>query len=147
VLRDFEKGRVLKPYYRSLDELVEARNYAAERALLELLKTGRSALPAPPQRARRPETKLSRRMRRSSRARRLARRSRCTEVFLAPAALWPTQGRIHGSHASPDARACSTPSAGFVQLLRQSAREGGEAHRAVCAQLFVLQQLRAPAAR
>jgi len=30
---------VLKPYYRSLDELVEARNYAAERALLELLKT------------------------------------------------------------------------------------------------------------
>jgi len=73
VLRDFEKGRVLKPYYRWLDELVEARNYAAERALLELLKTGRSALPAPPQRARRPETKLSRRMRRSSRARRLAR--------------------------------------------------------------------------
>src|SRR5712671_409454 len=28
VLRDFEKGRVLKPYYRSLDELVEARSYA-----------------------------------------------------------------------------------------------------------------------
>ncbi len=51
VLRDFEKGRVLKPYYRTLDELVEARNYDAERALLELLKTGRSALPAPPQRA------------------------------------------------------------------------------------------------
>src|SRR6266850_1418254 len=73
VLRDFEKGRVLKPYYRTLDELVEARNSAAEKALLELLKTGRSALPAPPQRARRPETKLSRRMRRSPRARRLAR--------------------------------------------------------------------------
>ena len=73
VLRDFEKGRVLKPYYRTLDELVEARSYAAERALLELLKTGRSALPAPPQRARRPETKMGRRMRRSPRARRLAR--------------------------------------------------------------------------
>src|SRR6266478_2066382 len=73
VLRDFEKGRVLKPYYRTLDELVEARSYAAERALLELLKTGRSALPAPPQRARRPEAKMGRRMRRSPRARRLAR--------------------------------------------------------------------------
>ena len=73
VLRDFEKGRVLKPYYRTLDELVEARNSAAEKALLELLKTGRSALPAPPQRARRPETKMSRRMRRSARARWLAR--------------------------------------------------------------------------
>src|SRR6266446_7061332 len=73
VLRDFEQGRVLKPYYRTLDELVEARSYAAERALLELLKTGRSALPAPPQRASRPETKMGRRMRRSPRARRLAR--------------------------------------------------------------------------
>jgi len=73
VLRDFEQGKVLKSYYRTIDELVEARTSAAERALLELLKTGRSALPAPKQRARSRETKLSRRMRRSPRARRLAR--------------------------------------------------------------------------
>jgi DNA topoisomerase-1 len=73
VLREFEKGRVLEPYYRSLDELVEARSYAAERALLELLKTGRSALPAPAKNARMRETRLSRRMRGSTRARRLAR--------------------------------------------------------------------------
>src|SRR6266404_2263330 len=73
VLRDFEQGKVLKSYYRTLDELVEARTSAAERALLELLKTGRSALPAPKQRARPRETTLSRRMRRIPRARRLAR--------------------------------------------------------------------------
>jgi len=73
VLRDFEQGKVLKSYYRTLDELVEARTCAAERALLELLKTGRSALPPPKQRARPRETRLSRRMRRSPRARRLAR--------------------------------------------------------------------------
>jgi DNA topoisomerase-1 len=73
VLREFEKGKVLEPYYRSLDELVEARSYAAERALLELLKTGRSALPAPVKKARMRETRLSRRMRGSARARRLAR--------------------------------------------------------------------------
>jgi DNA topoisomerase IB len=73
VLRDFEQGKVLKSYYRTLDELVEARTYATERALLELLKTGRSALPPPKQRARHREPRLSRRMRRSPRARRLAR--------------------------------------------------------------------------
>jgi len=73
VLHDFEQGKVLKSYYRTLDELVEARTCAAERALLELLKTGRSALPPPKQRARPRETRLSRRMRRSPRARRLAR--------------------------------------------------------------------------
>src|SRR5260370_82102 len=47
VLRDFERGRVLRPYYRTLDELVQARSHAAERALVELLKTGRSAIATP----------------------------------------------------------------------------------------------------
>ncbi len=73
VLRDFERGRVLRTYYRTLEELVEARSDAAERALIELLKTGRSALPLPRNKPRPRETKLSRRMRRSGRARRLAR--------------------------------------------------------------------------
>src|SRR5215468_3154642 len=40
VLHDFERGRVLQSYYRNIDELVDARTHAAERALLELLKTG-----------------------------------------------------------------------------------------------------------
>src|SRR5207237_3711516 len=65
VLRDFEQGRVVKSYYGTLDELVEARTSTAERALLELLKSGRSALPPPKQRARPRETRLSRRMRHS----------------------------------------------------------------------------------
>jgi DNA topoisomerase-1 len=72
VLRSFEQGTVLKTHYKTLDELVEARTHGAEKALLELLKTGPSALAAPPKRARRGETRLSRRMRRSPRARRLA---------------------------------------------------------------------------
>jgi len=77
VLRDFERGRVLRPYYRTLDELVQARSHAAERALVELLKTGRSAIAtpgaAPSKKARPRETKLRRQMRRSGRARGLAR--------------------------------------------------------------------------
>jgi DNA topoisomerase I len=73
VLRDFQDGKVVKSFYRTIDELVAARTCAAEKALLELLKTGRSALPPPKQRARPRETRLSRRMRRSPRARRLAR--------------------------------------------------------------------------
>ncbi len=73
VLQSFEKGTVLGAYYRTIDELVEGRGHGAERALLDLLETGRSALPAPTKRARRRETKLSRRMRRSPQARRLAR--------------------------------------------------------------------------
>jgi DNA topoisomerase-1 len=73
VLRSFERGTVMKTYYKTIDDLVEARSHGAEKALLELLKTGRSALPAPPKRARHRETKLSRRMRRSPQARRLAR--------------------------------------------------------------------------
>jgi DNA topoisomerase-1 len=73
ILHSFEQGTVLKTYFKTVDELVEASTHGAEKALLELLKTGRSALPAPPKRARRRETKLSRRMRRSPRARRLAR--------------------------------------------------------------------------
>jgi DNA topoisomerase I len=73
VLQSFEKGTVLDTYFKTVDELVAARSHGAEKALLELLKTGRSALPSPPKRARRRETKISRRMRRSPRARRLAR--------------------------------------------------------------------------
>jgi len=73
VLRSFENGTVLDTYFKTVDELVEARSHGVEKGLLELLKTGRSALPIPSKRARRRETKISRRMRRSSRARRLAR--------------------------------------------------------------------------
>ena len=74
VLRDFEKGTVLKSFYRTVDELVEARTHSAEKALLELLKTGRSVAPlALAKKPRRSETKMSRRMRRSPRARRLAK--------------------------------------------------------------------------
>ena len=71
VLHSFEKGTVIGTYYRTVDELVESKSHRAERALLELLRTGGSAAPA--KRARRRETKLSRRMRKSPRARRLAR--------------------------------------------------------------------------
>jgi DNA topoisomerase-1 len=74
VVSSFQDGKVIQTYYRTVDELIGARTHGAEKALLELLKTGRSALPAlPAKRARRRETKLSRRMRRSPRARRLAR--------------------------------------------------------------------------
>ncbi len=73
VLQSFQQGKVLQAYYRTVDELVEAKSHGAEKALLELLKTGRSALPAPSRRARRRETKLSRRMRKSRSARRLAK--------------------------------------------------------------------------
>jgi hypothetical protein len=62
---------VLKTYFNTMEELIAARSHGAERALLELLKTGRSAVAQPPRRRR--ETKLSRRMRRSPRARRLAK--------------------------------------------------------------------------
>src|SRR5205823_7757300 len=63
VLRDFEKGKVLRTFYRTVDELVEARTHSAEKALLELLKTGRSVAPlALAKKPRRSETKLSRRM-------------------------------------------------------------------------------------
>src|SRR3954466_8958141 len=71
VLYSFEKGTVIGTYYSNVDELVESRSHRAEKALLELLRTGRSAAPA--KKARRRETKLSRRMRKSPRARRLAR--------------------------------------------------------------------------
>ena len=73
VLRSFENGTVLDTYFKTVDELVEARSHGVEKGLLELLKTGRSALPIPSKRGRRRETKISRRMRRSPRARRLAR--------------------------------------------------------------------------
>jgi DNA topoisomerase I len=75
VLHSFEKGTVLTSYFRTMDELVAQKSRgqrSAEKALLELLRTGRSALPAPA-RARRSETKLGRRMRRAPRARRLAK--------------------------------------------------------------------------
>ena len=71
VLHSFEKGAVLGTYYRTVDELVESRSHRAEKALLELLKTGGAAAPA--KKALRRETKLSRRMRGNPRARRLAR--------------------------------------------------------------------------
>lgn len=76
VLTSFQKGAVLKTYFHSVEELIENRSrghHAAEKALLELLETGKSAAPGPSPRARRRETKLSRRMRRSPRARSLAR--------------------------------------------------------------------------
>ena len=74
LLHSFEKGAVLTAYFKTMDELIERRSrghHAAEKALLELLETGRSAVPAT--RTRRRETKLSRRMRKSPRARALAR--------------------------------------------------------------------------
>jgi DNA topoisomerase-1 len=71
VLHSFEKGNVIGTYYSNVDELVESRDHKAEKALLELLRTGSSAAPA--KKARRRETRLSRRMRKSPRARRLAR--------------------------------------------------------------------------
>ena len=71
VLHSFERGTVLKTYFKTMNELIEARSHGAERALLDLLKTGRSAVAEPPKRTR--ETKMSRRMRRSPRARRLAK--------------------------------------------------------------------------
>ena len=70
VLHSFEQGTVLQTYLRTADELVDGRSHGAEKALLELLKRGRSALP---RKAQRRVTKLSRRMRASPRARRLAR--------------------------------------------------------------------------
>jgi DNA topoisomerase I len=72
VLHSFEKGAVIGTYYSNVDELVESRSHKAEKALLELLRTGKSAA-APAKKARRRETRLSRRMRKSPRARRLAR--------------------------------------------------------------------------
>jgi len=73
VLQSFEKGTVLRTHFETVDELVRSRSHGAERALLELLKSGRSALAVPARKAKRRETKLSRRMRKSPRARRLAR--------------------------------------------------------------------------
>src|SRR6266478_7181974 len=66
VLHSFEKGTVLKTYFKTMNDLIEARSHGAERALLDLLKTGRSAVAEPPKRTR--ETKMSRRMRQSPRA-------------------------------------------------------------------------------
>lgn len=77
VLRDFEKGKVVSTYFGTVDELLERKGRGAEKALLELLRTGRDVVPAALAGARKAargrETKLSRRMRKSSRARRLAR--------------------------------------------------------------------------
>src|SRR5207245_10891264 len=42
VLHSFEKGTVLKTYFKTMEDLIAARSNGAERALLELLKTGRS---------------------------------------------------------------------------------------------------------
>ena len=74
VLSSFEKGTVLKTYFRSIDELVTCNTSRCEKALLDLLKSGRTAVPAMlAKKARRPQTRMSRRMRRSSHMRRLAR--------------------------------------------------------------------------
>src|SRR5436190_905600 len=61
VLQSFEKGTVLRTHFETVDELVRSRSHGAERALLELLKSGRSALAVPARKAKRRETKLSRR--------------------------------------------------------------------------------------
>jgi DNA topoisomerase-1 len=74
ILRSFERGAVLTTYFRSIDELVDQRargHHKAEKALLELLRTGSSALPAD-ERPRR-ESKLSKRMRKNPRGRALAK--------------------------------------------------------------------------
>ena len=73
VLHSFQQGTVLRTWFSTVDELVGGRSHGAEKSLLELLRTGRSALPASPRKVQRRETKLSRRMRRSPRARRLAK--------------------------------------------------------------------------
>jgi DNA topoisomerase-1 len=73
VLRSFEQGTVLSTWFRTVDELIRSRSHGAERALLQLLQSGRSLPPPPRKRAPRRETKMSRRMRRNPRARRLAR--------------------------------------------------------------------------
>ena len=76
VLQEFEKGRVLSPYFRTVEELIENKargHHRAEKALLELLANGRSAAGSAVQPARRRETKLGRRMRKDPRARRLAK--------------------------------------------------------------------------
>ena len=73
VLHSFERGTVISTWFKNVDELLSARSHGAEKALLELLKTGESAAPLTPKRAPRRETKLSRRMRKDPRARRLAR--------------------------------------------------------------------------
>ena len=76
VLQEFEKGKVLSPYFRSVEELIENKargHHRAERALLELLANGRSAAGAASKPVKRRETKLSRRLRSVPRARRLAR--------------------------------------------------------------------------
>jgi DNA topoisomerase I len=73
VLRSFEQGTVLPTYFENLEELIAARSSRVEKALLELLQTGCSAAPLAPKRAAHRETKLSRRLRKSPRARRLAR--------------------------------------------------------------------------
>jgi DNA topoisomerase-1 len=75
VVRDFEKGKVVSAYFQTVDELLEKKSHGAEKALLELLRTGKDVAPAAlaKRAARRRETKLSRRMRKSPRTRRLAR--------------------------------------------------------------------------
>jgi DNA topoisomerase-1 len=73
VLHSFERGTVLRTWFHDVDELIRARSHDAEKALLELLKTGRSATPLAAKPARRRETKLSRRMRQNPRTRHLAR--------------------------------------------------------------------------
>jgi DNA topoisomerase-1 len=76
VLQSFEKGTVLRAYFATIEELIACKTrgqHGCEKALLKLLKSGRSAAAAVPRPAPRRETRMSRRMRASPRARRLAR--------------------------------------------------------------------------
>jgi DNA topoisomerase-1 len=76
VVQSFEKGTVLRAHFATIEELIGCKTrgqHRCEKALLDLLRPGRSAAAAVPRPTRRRETRMSRRMRASPRARRLAR--------------------------------------------------------------------------
>jgi hypothetical protein len=75
VTQSFARGIVVRSFVGRVDELAACsgkRRSDCEKALLELLRTGRDAVPAVSRRPRRTVTKLSRRMR-APKLRRLAR--------------------------------------------------------------------------
>jgi DNA topoisomerase I len=77
VPRSFLKGKVLKSYFNTVDELIASKargNIACETALLELLKEGRVKHREVSERRRKPrETHLSKRMKADPKSRRLAK--------------------------------------------------------------------------